>query len=118
MTRTFCVLVIEENPGLRDLFRVLFEGNLAFFPETATDAHRLLRDIHYDLLILDEDNGVLEHRWGIRARPRRPTLLIAPARPVDGLDASTSSLLVLPKPFVVEELLRFVKRIQAAWPAS
>lgn len=118
MTRTLCVLVIEENPGLRDLFRVLFEGYRTFFPETATEAHRLLRELRYDLLILDEDHGVLERRWGIRTRPLRPTLLIAPARPVDGLDASTSSLLVLPKPFAVEELLRFVERIQAAGPAS
>lgn len=117
MSRTFCILVIEEDPGLRELFKVLLEGYLAVFPETSSDADRLLRESGHDLLILDEDHGALERRWGVRRHALGPTLLIAPDRPVHTLAANASPLLVLPKPFAVDELLHFVETIHATWAA-
>lgn len=113
MTENLRILVIEEDPGLRELFRVLFKGDLPMVPGTPRLADRLLREVYYDLLILDEDSGMLERRWGISARPPVPTLLIAPARPVRLRDASAPSLLVLTKPFAVEPFLDFVEAIRA-----
>jgi hypothetical protein len=117
MRGTFCILVIEEDPGLRELFSVLLEKYFAFFPETPGEAQRLLTDVPYDLLILDEDNGTLERRWGVRRGALGPTLLIAPARPVDPRAPNASPLLVLPKPFAVDVLLHFVETIHTTWAA-
>ncbi len=117
MRGTFCILVIEEDPGLRELFNVLLERYFAFLPETPGEAQRLLTEVPYDLLILDEDNGTLERRWGVRRGALGPTLLIAPARPVDPRAPNASPLLVLPKPFAVDELLHFVETIHATWAA-
>jgi DNA-binding response OmpR family regulator len=114
VTENLRILVIEEDPGLRELFRVLFEEDLPMIPGTPRLADRLLTEAYYDLLILDEDSGMLERRWGISARPPVPTLLIAPARPARLLGSSAPSLLVLPKPFAVELLLDFVEAIRAA----
>ena len=117
MRGTFCILVIEEDPGLRELFNVLLERYLPLLPETPREAQRLLTEVRYDLLVLDEDNGTLERRWGIQRQALGATLLIAPARPVDPRAPNPSPLLVLPKPFAVDELLHFVETIHAMWAA-
>ena len=117
MTGRFCILVIEADAGLRQLFKVLFEEYLTFFPETPWEAHRLLREARYDLLILDEDSGDLRRRWGFSTRPSGPTLLIAPDRPVNAPPPDAPPRLALPKPFAVQEVLNFVKAIHTAWSA-
>jgi len=112
MGATFRVLVIEEDPGLRELFKVLLEGYRTVFPETSSEAHRLLQESSHDLLILDEDHGALERRWGVRRPAGGPTLLIAPDRRVSAQGPDAATRLVLPKPFLVNELLHFIETIR------
>jgi len=105
------ILIIEWHPGLRDVFRTLFERDNVDLPATPAEALRYLTEHKYDLVILDEDDGALEQRWEIHARPYGASLLIAPSTPVVHPNFP-APIFLFPKPFSVRQLLCAVDAIR------
>lgn len=109
-----CALVVEPDPGLREIFEILLERwTLRFVhdpwmipgPETA--------DV--DLLIIDEDYAERSDgrppEWLETLTRRLPTIVLrTPAVPL----SVNPSLLVLPKPFPVSLFLTFAETVRRA----
>jgi hypothetical protein len=111
-------LVVESDPSLRDLFRILLEGwELRFVSTVSTPPEDAV-----DLLIIDEGlppilpEGIPP--WVSAWRGRPPTIVFRPVAVPKRLDRYT---LVLPKPFPVTLFLAFSELARAnrtgeVWP--
>ena len=109
-----CALVVEADPGLREIFDLLLEGWTVRFvqdPWTIPDPIRT----GVDLLVIDEDYAERSDgkapQWLETLIRRVPTIVLrAPAVPI----SVNSSLLVLPKPFPVPFFITFADTVRRA----
>ena len=107
-------LVVEADPGLREIFETLLEGwRLRFVWDPWALSGSVPADV--DLLVIDEDypqgpDGRTP-RWLTALSERLPTIVLrtppAPLRP-------NPSTLILPKPFPVSFFLAFVDVVRQA----
>ncbi len=107
-----CALVVEGDPGLREMFELLLEGwTLRFVqdPWAVPDPS----PVDADLLVIDEDYAERSDRripeWLEALAQRLPTIVLrTPATP----SLTNPAILVLPKPFPVSLFLTFAQRVR------
>lgn len=117
------VLIIEDEPEVRELLRVVLRNVATRIDEArdGTEAIDLLSASTYDFVILDimlpRRNGfeVAEH---IRHLPYRPRLIVLSAISRYFADRFPEDTVVLQKPFGANELTRVIRGAMDSRPSS